>query len=276
MLFESMSFPFKDALHSARVIGMPKCSVACNYCKAKKIRCESQPKLERSEFHLIDNAMRIGNGGRPCSNCRDHNEECIITQRQRTKRKAVHTPQSRQHDVIAQRIARLEFLVGADRSQTPSASQSVELEFQDTMYHSMVDDKRSDHGSYLVRSPSVQPVLHGEEGDSRPVQNSQSLQIYAITQPIVEDEPSDHAVMSATHTAENRLDCSTQPFGQICSSPVVDCSPDAMPHDNGHEREDPPPGHHTGPTQGSVSATDSKQEVNSVYAREVVCVPLCS
>lgn len=67
-------------------------SVACNHCRAKKIRC--MPDSPAFQDWLMFN-VSIGNGNTPCANCLDRAEECVVTPRRRP-----HVQNSRKTDEL--------------------------------------------------------------------------------------------------------------------------------------------------------------------------------
>ncbi|KAF2186192.1 hypothetical protein K469DRAFT_687197 [Zopfia rhizophila CBS 207.26] len=81
----------------------PKCPVACNFCRVKKIKC---------------------NGVQPCSNCIDHREHCVFPpMHQRTRRKANEVTKA-----LEDRLDRMESLFrAAVAAKTPRPTASTDL-----------------------------------------------------------------------------------------------------------------------------------------------------
>ncbi|KAF2810173.1 uncharacterized protein BDZ99DRAFT_306346 [Mytilinidion resinicola] len=73
---------------SSRIPGKNRRTAACNYCRAKKIRC---------------------NGSIPCANCLDRGEECVVTARRRPR---IHDSQGHDSGDLSRRLQHLEALLG--------------------------------------------------------------------------------------------------------------------------------------------------------------------
>ena len=74
--------------------GKARRAVACDHCRAKKIRC----KIPGTNSHIHKLCSYLsGNGSIPCSNCLDRGEKCVVTRRRRPRQG--HEPKDLSHRV---------------------------------------------------------------------------------------------------------------------------------------------------------------------------------
>jgi hypothetical protein len=66
--------------------------VACDHCRAKKIRCKLASGGEVWSPHA--HSYRSGNGSVPCSNCIDRDEQCTVSRRRRPRAYGSREPES--------------------------------------------------------------------------------------------------------------------------------------------------------------------------------------
>ncbi|KIV97273.1 hypothetical protein PV10_01041 [Exophiala mesophila] len=96
---KSRSYP--ESIARPPSTGPPQAQLqACNYCRTKKVRCE---------------------GGRPCTQCLTHYEECVFATSRRARRKRERNTGS----TTAQRLLRLESLLSGGPDPVHDAAQSI-------------------------------------------------------------------------------------------------------------------------------------------------------
>ncbi|KAF2101307.1 hypothetical protein NA57DRAFT_72748 [Rhizodiscina lignyota] len=154
-----------------RIIGKSRRTTACNYCRAKKIRC---------------------NGSIPCANCLDRGEECVVTDTRRSR-----TQGSKNHDSadLSRRVQQLEALLGTGTgiSKLQHVSQDLGLETRQSQTGSSIPQsltpihpQSSDQTSIPLQdsdpSPDVVDVQNTEQEDSSVyVKETPDLEYYGMS-----------------------------------------------------------------------------------------------
>lgn len=98
-----MTLTFDGAQNSKPPVRMKR-SLACNFCRAKKVRCKVFSPTP-SGRHCLN--TRTGNGGSPCTNCLDHGEVCVAS----TKRRSRAKTKENEINAISQRLRHVEALL---------------------------------------------------------------------------------------------------------------------------------------------------------------------
>ncbi|KAK5368120.1 hypothetical protein LTS03_008264 [Exophiala xenobiotica] len=81
-----MASEFQARLNLVPMAPKTRRSVACNHCRAKKIRY--------FKIRVVLN-VETGNGNTPCANCQDRAEECVVTPRRRPRVQGSRKPDER-------------------------------------------------------------------------------------------------------------------------------------------------------------------------------------
>ncbi|KAH6955744.1 fungal-specific transcription factor domain-containing protein [Ilyonectria sp. MPI-CAGE-AT-0026] len=109
----------------------PKCAIACNYCRSKKIRC---------------------NGGQPCPNCRDHSVNCQYP----PPRRYEYRTGTKDFKAIQERLMRLETLLPVEPPTPAAPTTQAHQPFEATMEGGLSDaalNRRAD-GDWQLNTPT--------------------------------------------------------------------------------------------------------------------------
>ncbi|KIW31163.1 uncharacterized protein PV07_02832 [Cladophialophora immunda] len=232
-----------------------KRSIACNFCRMKKVRC---------------------NGGIPCSNCLDHGEVCVSASRRRAR---LNNKDAANRD-MAQRLARVEALLQAAESeranspQMPEFLRPLDVAFQRTT--NVVEDADLAPRESSTASPHSQFLAQTFNKAGR----EESLSVPNLTSPTnvgerlvpnIECGNTCTVQPSASHRETSIPDMDFTQDSTMALRPMnVSEAPEALiPDQIGVLQPDiPPPDYQTNPMVSSNSSPSEKQEVNSVYSCE--------